>query len=428
MKQSQYNYIKSYEDGTMLIYNTLSSGVLRLNNEFANQFRECEENGFEGDSALINNLKQGHMILADDYDEKGSLNLRGKMSKFSSYSLTLTITPTLSCNFKCPYCYEKGLGTESMSQETQDKLIDFINTQADHIKALGIAWYGGEPLLEFDMVEHLSKRIINICNEKNVRYEASMVTNGYLLSEDYANRMKEIAINKIQVTLDGDAEQHDQRRICHDGSPTYSTIMDNIAATCDIIKTNIRINVDKNNFTSLTTLLDDLKRKELNRKVNIYIAPVDNVNDAYISDECMTVTQFSDLEINFYDKLVDGGFSEVRMPTAIMGYCGAVSINSFVIDPNGDLYKCWNEVGRIENSVGSLYSGLKSSFRNCKWLLYDAFNDNDCADCKMLPVCFGGCAHKALYTTSDKCKSTKYNLDKMLDLLVKTKSAKLSIN
>jgi len=417
MKLSKFNHIKDLNDGTLLIYNTLTSGVLRLNQEYSNYFQAFEKGECEINAALENNLIKGGMIVDNDIDEINALNLSGKLSKFSTNSLGLTIAPTLACNFKCPYCYEKGAHNETMSQDTQKRLVEFVKSQSNNVKTISITWYGGEPLLVFPIVEDLSKEIVDICEEKNIQYESGMVTNGYLLSIDYAERMSRIGISSIQVTIDGDAEQHNQRRICHDGSCTYDAILDNIEKCCNLLRIVIRVNVDKNNLSSFNVFLEDLKQRRLSNKVNVYLAPVDDTNDAYMSDKCLSITQFSDLEIDFYSKLMDNGFSQVRMPTAMMGYCGAVSVNSFVIDPEGVFYKCWYEVGRVKSNVGNLLDGIKLNSNHSRWIFYDAFNDTECMGCKMLPICFGGCPDKALSSNSNKCKTTKYNVDKMLDLL-----------
>ena len=95
------------------------------------------------------------------------------------------------------------------------------------------------------------------------------------------------------------------------------------------------------------------------------------------------------------------------------GVCGAISLNSFVIGPDGALYKCWNDIGYSERSIGNLEKGIKLTNKFVEWLSYDVVKDQECKDCSFFPVCYGGCAAYK----NKICSSVKWNAEEMLELM-----------
>lgn len=424
MKLSKYNYVNELDNNKIMIYNTITSGVLLLRDEYANQFRQFPSKEIT-DETLMSNLLRGGILIEDSFDELSFLEVQGKIAQYSSNSLKITIAPTLECNFRCPYCYEKGVKYHSMNQDVQDQVIGFIERQMNYINSVGITWYGGEPLLEIDTIEKISTKIIKLCKEKNIVYAASIVTNGYLLSRNMAERLVKCNISDLQVTIDGDEVSHNSRRVLHNGSPTYECILNNLTNVFDLFRVNIRINVDKNNFGGAIELLSNLEKRNLKNKVFIYVAPVENINEVCSSVECFTMDQFSEAEIDFLSMALDRGFNLINVPNSLLGYCGAVSVNSHIIDPEGNLYRCWNQIGREEYSIGKLALGLNYSKDLTKWLLYTAFNNSECKECKMMPICYGGCPYHVM-NNNRQCKSLRYNADKYLDLLLKSRTVNVS--
>src|SRR5690606_23118219 len=97
-------------------------------------------------------------------DELSSIKLNRAKSKYHDNSLSLTIAPTLDCNMCCPYCYEDKNKTV-MSEEIQNKLIDFVERHLKdypNIESFTVTWYGGEPLLQKEIVYNLSRELIKL--------------------------------------------------------------------------------------------------------------------------------------------------------------------------------------------------------------------------------------------------------------------------
>ncbi|MGV2805061.1 SPASM domain-containing protein [Clostridium perfringens] len=414
MKLSQFN-VKKEINGNTIIYNTLSSGILMLNPEYSRYYSALEKNGFTEKEDLLSELKKGGMLINNDIDEIGTLNLESKFQRYSSEYLSLTIAPTLECNFACPYCYEKGHRYSEMDENIQKDLINFLDNFSN-IKNINISWYGGEPLLKLDLLESITKQILDKLH--NTNFNANIVTNGYYLTKENAIRLKNINVSHVQVTLDGNKETHDKRRILLNGNGTFEKILNNIKESCEILPIVIRINVDKENVTNIFSLIELLKKENLLNKVGFYLAPVDNSNNTCKNNTCFTIKDFSKEEIAFYEKCLSLGINSINIPKTTLGICGAISKNSYVISPTGELYKCWNEIGRKEYSIGNLKDKLKANFRLTKWLQYDPLKEYpECTSCKFLPTCFGGCPYNYMQNIEKKCISMLFNSEKTIELL-----------
>ena len=279
MKLSRYN-IEKKEDKSCLIYNTVTSAILELDTDYEKSYYEMKEGKKCSKPDLESALLEGGMLVEDDKDEFAELLIRNKIERFADSNLTLTIAPTMACNFCCPYCYEKGREYITMSETVQDQLTSQLKEKYQHIHELTVSWYGGEPLLAIETIEKLTKKIKSVL-PLGCKYNADMVTNGYKLTRRVAEKLKDMDIHYIQVTLDGSKQAHDSRRILHNHQPTFEHILDNIRECADILNISIRINVDKTNINEATEIFDWLERYGLKGRVGYYLAPVDDINGVW---------------------------------------------------------------------------------------------------------------------------------------------------
>lgn len=414
MKLSKYNRIQYIGDDT-IIYNTATSGVLMLDKKYSEEFRKLQEFNNFSNEKLVTELKKAQIVLDDSVDEVKNVQLSNLVNRFDSTRLSLTIAPTLECNFACPYCYEEGVRYNDMDSSIQDGIIDFIK---DHktISRLSVCWYGGEPLLKLDIIRNLTNRILE--NLGDLNYSAAIVTNGYLLNKDVALELKELKINSVQVTIDGVKEIHNLRRKLVSGEGTFDTIINNLKECCEIIPIVVRINVDRTNIAGVNSLVEFFEESGLLNKIKFYLAPVDDMNSSCKNKNCFDMKEFSEEEINFYQSCLKRGVRSFQIPKSYFGICGAVSLNSYVIDPKGDLYKCWDEIGRYESSVGNVLTGVESNSRLADWLLHNPGMENEeCRECDVLPICYGGCAYHIMKKGDHKCSSIRFNSEKVVELL-----------
>lgn len=415
-KPSKFNVYKNNNEN-LIIFNTLSSGIIELDSARKTEFYKFVNGEDSLTDELFNNLKKGKMIFESSCDELEYIDLMSKISRLSNQALGLTIAPTLECNFACPYCYEKGHRYNTMSDKMIDNVFQFIERNMKDKEELGISWYGGEPLLALEIIEKITQRI----TRKNYKYSATMVSNGYLLNRATAKKLKELHIDSIQLTIDGPEKIHNQRRILRNGEGSYKRILDNIVEACNILNITVRVNVDKDNIEEVDVLLDDLDRRNLRGKLALYLAPIDNINDTCNSEKCFTSKEFAIEKMRFYNKHFDRGYLFLNVPSQRFGICGAVSMSSFVIDPTGDLYKCWDDIGHKDEKVGNVLTPVKLEGKLLKWLNYSCLTDNQCKNCEVVPICMGGCPNRVMKhnATERSCDHLKYVSDEYLTLIKK---------
>lgn len=437
-KFSKYNNLLQY-NGNYYLYNSKTCGLGKLNDNQTTNFNnyitkpdECLKN-IVNDDDLVEKMIKGGMLIHADLNELEQIRFFHYKGRFGrTNTLALTIAPTMACNFRCVYCYEKDnkYPPVSMSREVMDKLIEYVINNLNEEGNLTINWYGGEPLLELEKIKELQTSFKKIVAEKNAKIRSAMVTNGYLLTKEVSDELQRLGITTFQITLDGDESFHNSRRPLINGNNTYRKIIDNILSIDENIRVSLRINIDKSNIDSIGSFLDTLSYLGIKDKKNIslyysLVRDTKNVCQSFISD-CYTVQEYALEETKLYKLTLDKGFKLSRVPRPYISNCGAVGPNVFVIEPDGGIQKCWNAIGDKDKRVGHLlYNDDVHVVNNIKWLGWDPLNKEKCADCNILPMCMGGCPYFSIYgdpTHIDySCNPYLFNMPDMLELLIKEK-------
>jgi uncharacterized protein len=382
--------------------------------------------------SVLENLRKGSFIVDRGLDEREKIEKAVNLARFNDRHLTLTIAPTLLCNFACDYCYQGDhAGEASMSDDVSDKLLGFVKRKIAGKLSMNVAWYGGEPLLAKDILFRLSERLIAICKEQNVSYNSSIVTNGYLLTRDAAKRLIDLNVANAQVTLDGDRDVHDRRRPLEGGGATFDRLVENLVDVVEDqrLHINIRVNIDRRNRDSIEGLLNKLRDAGLagRRNFSVYFAPVDvcSLECLKIASEVMPIEEYAELETRLLKIASELGLASLSMPFRMSSVCAAVRRNGFVILPNGDVHKCWNTVSYPDERIGSIYDidGADSSENQKRWLERDLVALPECEECPILANCAGGCANMARKGLMKPCRSLKYNISDRLLLLAISRGA-----
>lgn len=414
MNLSKFNIEKEIPDG-IIVYNTFSSGVLFLNNDYKKEYLNLKKNNVCNKADLERELIKGDMLIPNEVEEIAQLKVMSNASRFATKGSTFTIAPTMKCNFACPYCFEEGVRYNTMTPEIEIKTVEFIKKYYSDDEPFGICWYGGEPLLGIKNIERITNQLFEDENLK-ANYQADIITNGFYLTRENAELLVKFGVKTAQITLDGPPDIHDSRRVPSNGRPTFYKILENIKRSYDILDIVIRVNVDRSNINRVHEILDILEQEGLRNKLGFYIAAVDDSASQKPNPMCFSDKEFSEEEFNFYIDALKRGFNLINIPGQNVGICGAVSLNSYVIDPLGGLYKCWNEIGRKEKVVGSVFTGPVFNKVMVEYLNYESINDSKCMDCKVLPACMGGCPYIAI-NSERKCSSIRYNAEKLIELV-----------
>lgn len=421
MKASNYNFFYDFDEKSNIAYNAFSNSLALIEKDKYNEYLKFIKTGQPiDDQDLVNDLKKGKFLIDDEVDELQLLRYQMYHSRFDDTQLGITIALTSDCNFRCIYCYEKDSLTPcKMTEETENNIINLLKQQVGKIKRFTVTWYGGEPLLGLDSLQKLSKEFMRICDENNIIYTSGIVTNGYLLSLDTYNILKENRVMNMQITIDGDEETHNRRRPLVGGQPTYQKIMrnlENLPYPTDM-RISIRINIDGTNYSKGMDVLKELQERDILKKVNPYLAQVMNIEGCYDDETCLNTDIYFELNDEFLQKSNELKMKKdfYQFPRRFYAHCGADRENSYIINANGDVYKCWEDIGKSEYCLGNINTGITlSPKRKIDFLTIDATLDPVCSTCKVLPICMGGCPARRLSGTKEICVPYKKNIQKYL--------------
>jgi uncharacterized protein len=399
VKWSRYNLMWELPEGDSLLYNSLSNTFTAAAPQLAAELQEIRENpadyDFTKNPALLLQLRRAK-VLVEPGEERDLLNLnllKRNLENLRNDNLALTIVPTLGCNFRCGYCYQHHKQRTRMNEDVQAQLLAFMQRfrGSGQLKFLDICWFGGEPLLEFDCICRLTDQFKTL----EVPYSAAMVTNGYLLDEERIEKLEDLKIKAVQITIDGPEEVHNQRRPHVSRGDSYATIMANVERLLDRWpgRLDLRVNVDRRNREQFFEVRSQLQQRFQGKDVEVYPGIVQdgprNHPDAPCECSCSEV---DDLLLEVYRQSPDDSYPDLYPNPSP---CMAHRRNSFVVGPAGELYICWHDVGDPERVVGSIFPdrGWNYVLLSRYMIGTEVFTDESCRQCFFLPRCSGGCPH-----------------------------------
>jgi uncharacterized protein len=433
MHRSRYNIFIPIKARRLLAYNAITGNLTLWDSMGIEVYNHVSSMPCtEGNKITAARLLKGGYLVRKGQDQYADLKKAYEKHRFNPKVMTLSIAPTMSCNFSCDYCFQGDRKARAvMKPEVQDALVAFVEKSISKLSHLHTAWYGGEPMLRWSTIYKLADRFIDLCNAHSVKYDATMVTNGYLLTQKKAERLYRRRVRSIQITLDGPPEQHNTRRPLKSGGPTFDTIVSNIRKIVGTIPIGIsvRINVDTRNcdMAGMDRLFQTLVDNGLanNKSFRVYFAPVEAMTRecSNIAGRLLAREEYARKELELFKTAIRKGLAGYRYPPRFSGTCAAVRPNGYVVLPDGTLHKCWDTVSTAQSAIGTLFDMDKVAGNEIhqKWLNWSPFKIEACNQCQLLPVCAGACSYKMLYhedtsgeTAGLPCLSWKYNIKNYL--------------
>ncbi len=434
-KASKYNHFQPWQNGYYIAYNARTGAVAMMTSENYAMYQtilekiQPDSNGnlTDDEQQLLQQLQYGQFIIPDHFDEFQAIKFNHNLDRYDRTRLGLVIAPTLACNMTCEYCYE-GNKKGRMSSEIIESIIEFVEKRGPVLQQADIGWYGGEPLLAMDIIDDITQSMLDLSKEHNFTYTSSMISNGYLLTKENVDRLVDLKVSVVQVTLDGPARMHNQKRPLKNGRESFATILDNLVYTASKMIVTVRVNIDKS-YTDrdIIELLDELSRAGLQNKVSLYFGQLEPATDVClnISESCFETADFSEMEVKYHKLLIEHGFRVEKLPSPVSTFCMAQNMNAHLIDPDGNLYRCFNQVGDVSKSYGNIRMKIDYQHQNFTNLFaFDPFEDEHCAGCDLLPVCMGGCPSRRIEQNlphDDVCFSWRHNLQPMLEIIARSR-------
>ncbi len=362
--------------------------------------------------SVLEELDEDHPIIERfakrgviaNFDERAMIDVMGRAACAHPGGTSLTICPTMGCNFDCPYCFENHFAGK-MSAEVQDDIVGLAKRLLDTCgeQNLSVTWFGGEPLLACDVIESLSERLIALVDERGGEYSAGIITNGYLFTQENIDMLVRYKVESAQVTIDGMGATHDATRRLAGGGPTFDRIISNLRNLKIPFRVNIRHNVHEENRSEIDELQAFIEKlsEESGNKMFYYPAPVSGSGPADERGEQVGLLCGSDAsEVSIRQEAR-------RFRTGRGHYCGAHHLWFVGIDEKGNLQKCWESVDKPEHSFGIArdwdpadpFATAKNP-DNLSMYLNTACPapDDECRECVWLPACAGGCPYRRIFT------------------------------
>ena len=320
------------------------------------------------------------------------------------------------CNLACTYCFagegeyhgERSL----MSLETGRKALDMLVASSGKRVNLEVDFFGGEPLMNFDVVRSLVEYGRSLEKEHNKKFRFTLTTNGMLLNDEileFAN--KEMA--NLVLSIDGRKEVHDRMRPRRGGQGSYDEIVPKF-----IKAANSRNQVNyyvRGTYTHYNTdFAEDVKHlAELGFEqisVEPVVAPPDKDYAIRQEDIPTLLDQYDILSkylldrkkngksVNFFHFMID----LKQGPCAYKRLSGCGSGTEYLaVAPNGDLYPCHQFVGMPEFIMGNVDTGVTNTSLRDRFALCNVYSKKACSDCFAKLYCSGGCSANAYNFTGD---------------------------
>lgn len=413
MKISKYNVIHS-DSEQVLIFNTLTSAIVKLRPEDWNIIEKGIYSNVE--TGVISQLQSMGIISDDTENQIMSYKYKFLKTAFEAKKPFLYIAPTMRCNFGCFYCFEQGNKHQGlMSEETALRIIQFLkNYNKDNVS---IVWFGGEPMLGFDRILYICRQL----KKAGIEYTSSMITNGSLFTEAKIKELYNLNLKFIQFSMDGVYDTHDKRRYFIGGQPSFSIIIENLKRILDTtdIPVVIQITIDHQNSNAYEEMKEfcsnQFPQYLENGRLQIGVNNVQDRTGFDSAGNCFTCDELVSEEIF---RIRNQDKSKLSIPS--LSYpCMFRASWYFAIDPQGNLYKCIEQLGNPSERIGSLKDGIIDRYRMAMTAFQeDPFSDSRCLDCPVFPICGGGCPldriKKAKGESREICSKYKEGLVKML--------------
>ena len=319
-----------------------------------------------------------------------------------------------TCNLNCAYCFAsqgKYHGERAvMSFEVGKQALDFLIANSGTRRNLEVDFFGGEPLMNFQVVKDLVAYARSIEKEHHKNFRFTLTTNGLLIDDDvidFANR----EMSNVVLSLDGRKEIHDRYRVDYAGNGSWERIVPKfqklVAARGGknyyMRGTFTHANPD---FLQDIQQMLDLGFTELSMEP-VVCAPGD---PSALTEEdfpvvCAQYEQLAELMLRrdkegrpftFYHYMLDlsGG------PCIYKRISGCGSGTEYMaVTPWGDLYPCHQFVGDEKFKLGNIWDGVTNTERRAEFAACNVYAHPECRDCWARLYCSGGCAANAYHAT-----------------------------
>lgn len=413
-KNNGYNIVLDVNSGSVHVVDDIAYDAISLyeenpdtvKSEIMKLYKELNENDADELIEDIESLKESGELFSEDIYEDYIDEIADRETVVKALCLHIAH----DCNLSCRYCFagkgEYNGESALMSLNVGKRALDFLIENSGNRRNLEVDFFGGEPLMNFEVVKDIVAYGRSLEEKYNKKFRFTLTTNGVLLNDDvieFAGR----EMSNLVLSIDGRKELHDYMRPFRSGAGSYELILPKFKKAADA-----RHQTDyyaRGTFTHFNTDFDkdvlhlaDLGFKQISVEP-VVAKPTEDyaIKDEDIAAICeaydrlaaeMLKREKEGNGFNFFHFMIDltGGPCVAKR----LSGCGS-GTEYLAVTPWGDLYPCHQFVGNEAFLLGNIYDGIKrtdicSSFKKC-----NVYSKPKCKDCFAKFFCSGGCAANA---------------------------------
>jgi uncharacterized protein len=292
----------------------------------------------------------------------------------------LTVLVTTRCNLACSYCFQNtelpatpdgGIPLRIPGATVDDaKVADIIAFTGRRMAELDktsvkLMLFGGEPTMYLSYC----LKLLDGCRPLGLT-DASMISNGTLLTAQAAVDLERAGLEMVQISLDGDAADHDRSRITVGGRGTFETILNNVEAASarTDLKWQLRVNLSSESIGGASALVDRLADRLDTAKFTLKLALIQDVGIGYRKSMRHSVTLAEQIG-TLHLRAMDAGFTIPTPRAAPCLYCDAAGgATGAVVNSDGTLYSCHHSAGQGGYDVGTVTAGYHAGKVAQRWV------------------------------------------------------------
>ena len=396
--------------------------VASLSQKYADEDDISEQDIAECYEQIVSLKNSGKLFTADTFRP-----MAGELKrKTSGVIKALCLHVAHSCNLNCAYCFAsqgKYQGERAlMSFETGKRALDFLIENSGTRRNLEVDFFGGEPLMNWDVVKKLVEYARSIEKEKGKNFRFTLTTNGVNIDDDvieFSNR----EMSNVVLSLDGRKEIHDRYRVDYSGKGSWDLIVPKFQKF--VKERGNKAYYMRGTFTHANPdFLEDIKQMLDLGFTELSMEPVvcasGDPSELTQEDKAVVLSQYEKLAelmlerdkqgkpFTFYHYMIDlkGG------PCIYKRISGCGSGTEYMaVTPWGDLYPCHQFVGDEKFRLGDIWKGVSNTAVQDEFASCNVYARPDCHDCWAKLYCSGGCAANAYHSTGSVRGVYKYGCE-----------------
>lgn len=376
-------------------------------------YKAMHSEEIEEDDIVKGFLKKHFIVPLQSYEGI----MKEKNSRYTSAPIYMTLGITSGCNYRCKHCGNNS--TAPKESDLKDEEIYKLLDEMIELNLLKINFTGGEPTTNPHLIEYI--RYV-----KGKIPRITMTTNGSLITDEFAKRLKDAGLNMAKISIDGLSKFHNQFRNFENAYEKAIAAIKNFQKHG--IEVRVQTTLTKDNTKDLLDLMEVLSDLKISHQTIVPVCPIGRADREMMLDKEAYKNFIYDMHLKVKDLIEKGtttnfqirpvfgarelfeGLKNTSFETLSMKYSCEALQNTMEIQPNGDVVPCSFlslPIGNVRNK--SLLEIWKDAEANkLRGLFENNKNNEQCSNCSKSELCNGGCIANKYYYHNDLAKKEPY--------------------